>query len=185
MSRGFTGMGARKEIESNFGYAAEPDVALDFTRLNLQARQSFALPARFGLVLAAAGQYSGDRLPTSEQVSYGRWRYAMGYPQGEQRATRAWAPRSSSTGASPPAGAICRPCSPTSWPTTRALVQQRRPAAPQRPPYSSVSLGLRVTDDKYYLFDFNVARPVADLPTGDDRRGLQFSANYSLFYDAM
>ena len=42
------------------------------------------LPAQFGLVLSAAGQYSSNILPSSEQVSFGSWRYAMGYPQGEQ-----------------------------------------------------------------------------------------------------
>ena len=45
------------------------------------------------------------------------------------------------------------------------------------------ALGLRITDDKYYLFDFNVAKPVGSA-TVDNDRDLRFNANYSLYYDA-
>lgn len=48
---------------------------------------------------------------------------------------------------------------------------------------SSLALGLRFTDDKYYLFDFNVAKPVGSA-TVNNGRDVRFNANYSLFYDA-
>ncbi|MNJ81129.1 hypothetical protein D3C77_797860 [compost metagenome] len=48
---------------------------------------------------------------------------------------------------------------------------------------SSVALGLRFTDDKYYLFDFNVAKPIGSASVNNDR-DVRFNANYSLFYDA-
>ena len=83
VSKGMTGLGAQKAIDSNYGYSATPDVDLDFTRFNLNAKQSFTLPAQFGLVLAGAGQFSDNVLPSSEQMSFGSWRFGMGYPQGE------------------------------------------------------------------------------------------------------
>lgn len=83
VSKGFDSMGARAKVTSNYGYEATPPTDLDFTRWNLSVRQAFTLPAQFGLVLSGAGQYSSDILPTSEQVSFGSWRYGMGYPQGE------------------------------------------------------------------------------------------------------
>jgi hemolysin activation/secretion protein len=49
---------------------------------------------------------------------------------------------------------------------------------------SSVALGLRFTDDKYYLFDFNVAKPIGSPEAENDSRNWRFNANYSLFYDA-
>jgi len=185
VSHGFDAAGAQKSIDTNYGYSAEPDVALDFTRYNLTARQSFALPAGLGVVFAAAGQYSSNRLPTSEQVSYGSWRYAMGYPQGEQSGDKG-------VGASVE---LNRRFS-LGWRYLSA-VQPYVLADYARTWYnddalqrlnarhlSSAAVGIRVTDDKYYLFDFNVARPVGSRPYSDDR-GVRFNANYSLFYDAL
>ena len=97
---------ARKEISTNYGFSSVPVLDLDFKRFNLNAKQTFVLPAQFGLVLSAAGQYSSNILPSSEQVSFGSWRYAMGYPQGNRAATRAWAHRWKSIGVSIPAGDI-------------------------------------------------------------------------------
>jgi len=185
VSKGFDAAGAQKSIESNYGYSATPDIDLDFTRFNLSARQSFTLPAGLGLVLAASGQYSADRLPSSEQVSYGSWRYAMGYPQGDQSGDKG-------LGASMELNRRVA----TGWRYVAAvqpyaLVDYARtwyndPAlqALNRRHLSSVALGLRFTDDKYYLFDFNMAQPVGSRPYDADR-GLRFNANYSVFYDAL
>ena len=84
VAKGFDAAGAKKEISTNYGFSSVPVLDLDFKRFNLNAKQTFVLPAQFGLVLSAAGQYSSNILPSSEQVSFGSWRYAMGYPQGEQ-----------------------------------------------------------------------------------------------------
>src|SRR3546814_14344822 len=81
MSQGFNAAGADKKVDTNYGYTGVPDVSLNFTRYNLDLKQTFTLPAQFGLVLRGAGQYTDDILPSSEQVSYGSWRYGMGYPQ--------------------------------------------------------------------------------------------------------
>jgi hemolysin activation/secretion protein len=84
IAKGADMLGAKKSIDSNYGYSAKPEDDLDFLRTNLSVRQAFKLPAQFGLVLSGAGQYSDNVLPSSEQVSFGTWRYALGYPQGEQ-----------------------------------------------------------------------------------------------------
>ena len=139
-----------------------PVLDLDFKRFNLNAKQTFVLPAQFGLVLSAAGQYSSNILPSSEQVSFGSWRYAMGYPQGEQSGDKG-------VGASLEINrrfntgwrylSNVQPYALVDYARTwynNASLQQLN----QRH-LSSVALGLRFTDDKYYLFDFNVAKPVA------------------------
>ncbi len=41
-----------------------PILDLDFTRYNLNAKQTFALPAQFGLTLSGAAQYSSNILPS-------------------------------------------------------------------------------------------------------------------------
>ncbi len=186
VSHGMTGLGASKDITSNYGYSAAPDVDLDFTRYNLTAKQSFALPAQFGAVFGLLGQYSPNKLPSSEQVSYGRWRYAMGYPQGDQSGDKG-------IGVS----AELNRRFPTGWqyvPTVQPYVMVDYARTWYNDPnlqsvnerhLASASVGVRLTDDKYYLFDLNVARPIGDLPANSSSRRLQFNANYSIFYDAL
>lgn len=184
VAKGFDAAGAKKDISTNYGYSATPILDLDFTRYNLNAKQTFALPGQFGLVFSGAGQYSSNILPSSEQISYGSWRYAMGYPQGEQSGDKgigvsAEINRRFGTGwqylSSVQPYAMVDYA--RTWYNNKSLqeLNQRH--------LSSVALGLRITDDKYYLFDFNVAKPVGSA-TVDNDRDLRFNANYSLYYDA-
>ncbi len=185
VSKGFDTAGARKRIDSNYGYAATPELDLDFTRVNLNARLAHTLPAGLGLVLSAAGQYSSNVLPSSEQISFGNTRFAMGYPQGEQSGDKGVGLSAEINRRIPLGWAYLSSVQPyalvdyaRTWYNNDALQE-----ANQRH-LSSVAMGLRLTDDKRYLFDFNVAKPVGARPAGDDRRDWRFNANYSLFYDA-
>ncbi len=184
VARGITGAGAKKEINTNYGYSAVPILDLDFTRYNLNAKQTFALPAQFGLTLSGAAQYSSNILPSSEQVSYGSWRYAMGYPQGEQsddKGVGVSAEVNRRFGIGWQYLSNVQPYAlidyARTWYNNSSLQQlnQRH--------LSSVALGLRFTDDKYYLFDFNVAKPNGSA-TINNGRDVRFNANYSLYYDA-
>lgn len=185
VSKGFDSMGARAKVTSNYGYEATPPTDLDFTRWNLSLRQAFALPAQFGLVLSGAGQYSSDILPTSEQVSFGSWRYGMGYPQGEISGDKGLGLSAEINRRFNIGYQYLRALQPyvmvdyaRSWYNNPAL----KPVNPKH--LSSVALGFRITDDKYYLFDFNIAKPVGAATVNDRDRDLRFNANYSLFYDA-
>lgn len=184
VSKGFDAAGAKKDISTNYGYSATPILDLDFTRYNLSAKQIFALPGQFGLTLSGAGQYSSNILPSSEQVSYGSWRYAMGYPQGDQSGDKgigvsAEINRRFATGWEYVAGV--QPYVLVDY--ARTWYNNKGLQALNNRHLSSVALGLRFTDDKYYLFDFNVAKPVGSA-TVNDGRDVRFNANYSLFYDA-
>lgn len=184
VSQGFSAAGASKTVKSNYGYSGVPDVSLNFTRYNIDVRQTFTLPAQLGLVLSAAGQYTDDVLPSSEQVSYGSWRFAMGYPQGEKSGDKGIglsAELNRRFGIGWKYLNSVQPYAAIDYARTRynnRALQENNPGH-----LSSVSLGMRFTDDKHYLFDVNVARPVGTR-TGDDSRSLRFNANYSLFYDA-
>lgn len=185
VSKGFDSMGARAKVTSNYGYEATPPTDLDFTRWNLSVRQAFTLPAQFGLVLSGAGQYSSDILPTSEQVSFGSWRYGMGYPQGEISGDKGLGLSAEINRRFNIGYQYLRALQPyvmvdyaRSWYNNPAL----KPVNPKH--LSSVALGFRITDDKYYLFDFNIAKPVGAATVNDRDRDVRFNANYSLFYDA-
>ena len=184
VAKGFTAAGAKKEISTNYGYTAEPILDLDFTRYNLNAKQTFALPAQFGLTLSGAAQYSSNILPSSEQVSYGSWRFAMGYPQGEQSGDKG-------VGVSAEVNrrfgigweylSNVQPYALIDF--ARTYYNNKGLQQLNQRHLSSVALGLRFTDDKYYLFDFNVAKPIGSATVNNDR-DVRFNANYSLYYDA-
>ncbi|MCF7769375.1 ShlB/FhaC/HecB family hemolysin secretion/activation protein [Achromobacter pulmonis] len=184
VAKGFDAAGAKKEINTNYGYSAVPVLDLDFTRYNLNAKQTFALPAQFGLTLSGAAQYSSNILPSSEQVSFGSWRYAMGYPQGEQSGDKGVGVSAEVNRRFGIGWQYLTNVQPyalidyaRTWYNNSSLQQlnQRH--------LSSVALGLRFTDDKYYLFDFNVAKPIGSA-TVNNNRDVRFNANYSLYYDA-
>ncbi|AVJ28946.1 ShlB-type family protein [Achromobacter spanius] len=185
VAKGFDAVGAKKDISTNYGYSATPRLDLDFTRYNLNARQTFALPHQFGLVFSGAGQYSSNILPSSEQISFGSWRFAMGYPQGEQSGDKGvgvsaeinrrfgvgWTYLSS-----------VQPYALVDY--ARTWYNNKDLQTLNNRHLSSVALGVRITDDKHYLFDFNVAKPVGSATVNNDR-DLRFNANYSLFWDAL
>lgn len=184
VSKGFDAAGAKKDISTNYGYSATPILDLDFTRYNLSAKQTFALPAQFGLTFSGAGQYSSNILPSSEQVSFGGWRYAMGYPQGDQSGDKGVGVSAEINRRFGTGWEYLTNIQPyflvdyaRTWYNNKSLqsVNHRH--------LSSLALGMRFTDDKYYLFDFNVAKPVGSA-TVNDGRDVRFNANYSLFYDA-
>ena len=185
VSRGFDVAGADKKLVSNFGFDGTPDYDLEFTRFNLEGRQTVQLPAQFGVTLAAAGQYSDDILPNTEQISFGSWRFAMGYPQGEQSGDKGF-------GASIELNrrfnighrflAAVQPYVLADYARTWYNADNLRQFNERE--LSSAALGLRVTDDRYYLFDFNAAKPMGERTLNGNDRDWRFNANYSVFYDA-
>lgn len=185
VSRGFDGAGARQTITSNFGFTGSPNVDLDFTRWNLEARQSVMLPAQFGITLSGAAQYSSDVLPNTEQISFGSWRYAMGYPQGEQSGDKGFGVslelnRRFAIGAT--YLSVVQPYIMADYARTWYNAQSLRAFNDRQ--LVSAGLGFRVTDDRYYLFDFNVAKPMGERTVNGNDRDWRFNANYSVFYDA-
>lgn len=185
VSRGLDALGARKNVETSVGAGQPPELELEFTRFNLNARQTVQLPAQFGLVFSGTAQYSNDVLPSSEQVSFGSYRYGLGYAQGARSGDKgvglsAEVNRRFNTGFAyvsslQPYASVDYA---RSWYNSNSLSSFRNRHL------SSVALGLRVTDDKYYLFDVNVARPIAARATNDQSRDFRINANYSFFYGA-
>ncbi|XOT95004.1 ShlB/FhaC/HecB family hemolysin secretion/activation protein, partial [Alcaligenes pakistanensis] len=47
----------------------------------------------------------------------------------------------------------------------------------------SAAIGVRLSNNKHYLFDINVAKPLGDLPVNSDKRKLRLNTNFLFFYD--
>jgi hemolysin activation/secretion protein len=184
VNKGVDGMGASKSVTSNYATFDEPNYDLDFTRVMLDAKQTFKLPKGFGVTLSATGQYSPDILPNMEQVSFGAWRYGLGYEQGELAGDKGYGVslelnRRIATGwkylaAIQPYVMVDH---------ARAWYNDSGLKSYNDRKLASAALGVRVTDDRNYVFDFNVAKPIGVMPLNEDDRSLRFNANYSLLYN--
>ncbi|AZG08160.1 ShlB/FhaC/HecB family hemolysin secretion/activation protein [Pigmentiphaga sp. H8] len=173
--KGVDGLGAEQSANSSYD--------LGFARYTLMANQNFALPHQFGLALAALGQYSSDSLPTSEQVTFGGQRFGRGYPAGELGGDKGYGAsielnRRFSVGL-PYLQSI----------TPYVLADYARVSLNNKnftlatDTLTSLALGLRVTDQRRYAFDLNLAKPVGDKPVNSNGRPLRVNANYSLRFD--
>jgi hemolysin activation/secretion protein len=184
--KGIDGMGAGQNMTSNYGVSGSPGYDLDFTRYNLSGEQAFVLPYKFGIKFSADGQYSDDVLPSSEQVSYGGWRYGLGYPQGELGGDKGYG-LSVELNRSIPTGwkyvQTVQPYVVADW--ARSWYNAPYLGSAENHKLSSVGVGVRATDNRFYLFDVNVAKPTGDEPINSDDRDWRVNANLSVFYNGM
>lgn len=182
--KGLDAMGARKSLNTYLQRDLESDLDLDFTRWTASIKQNVALPAQFGLSLSASGQYSSNVLPNSEQVSFGAWRHGYGYPQGELAGDKGIGAtielNRRFTNSSTWLNSI-QPYIAYDW--ARAWYNLDRLNSYNNRKLRSAALGVRLSNNKHYLFDINVAKPLGDLPVNSDKRKLRLNTNFLFFYD--
>lgn len=156
---------------------------LDFTRYTLGLTQSLTLPWQFGATFAALGQYSGDSLPTSEQVTFGGQRFGRGYPAGELGGDKGWGAslefnRRFATGFTYLQSV--QPYIVADY--AQARLNDRRFIL-ANDELASIGLGVRISDQRRYAFDVNVAKPIGDKPVNSSGRPLRVNANYSFQFE--
>ncbi len=182
--KGIDGMGASKSLTSNYAAFADPVYDLDFTRFTADVKQTFKLPAGFGTTLSATGQYSSNVLPNMEQVSFGAWRYGLGYEQGELAGDKGYGMSVELNRRIPTGWRYLAAVQPyVMYDHARAWYNDSNLSSYNGRKLASAVLGLRITDDRNYVFDFNMAKPVGDKPLNESDRDWRFNANYSLVYD--
>lgn len=178
INKGLDTLGAR---QNELGGITRYD--LDFTRLTLSATQTLALPYQFGIAVSGLGQYSANSLPTSEQATFGGQRYGRGYPAGELGGDKGF-------GASLEVNrrfAVGLPYVQSVQPYVIAdyakasLNDKRFTLATNE--LVSLALGLRISDQRRYAFDLNLAKPLGDKPLNSNGRPLRFNANYSFQFE--
>lgn len=170
--KGFDALGANRENNQN---------DLNFLRTRLLVSQANDLPFGFGIALSAAGQFSDQRLASSEQISFGGRFFGLGYPAGEVAGDKGW-------GASAELNRLF-----TVDFTYLKTLQPFLVADMARVVSNSVSLshrtlqslaiGLRFSDRRYYTMDVSVAQPVGDKPTNASHRSPRFNLLWSYQLD--
>ncbi|RZS81642.1 hemolysin activation/secretion protein [Pigmentiphaga kullae] len=173
--KGMDGLGAEQSANSSYD--------LGFTRYTLMANQNFTLPHQFGLSLAALGQYSADSLPTSEQVTFGGQRFGRGYPAGELGGDKGYGASIELNRRFGVGLPYLQSVTPYVLADYAHVKLNNKNFTLATDTLTSLALGLRVTDQRHYAFDLNLAKPVGDKPVNSSGRPLRLNANYSLRFD--
>lgn len=185
VSKGLDALGARKTLSTHLDPDGLSQIDLNFIRWTASLKQNVALPAGFGVSLSATGQYSSNKLPSGEQISFGAWRHGYGYPQGElagDKGLGATLEINRRFNLDSPWVQSVQPYIAYDW--ARAWYNQEQLQSYNSRRLRSAAFGLRITNNKHYYFDVNVARPLEDLPGRDDRK-LRFNSNFLIFYSGL
>lgn len=152
-------------------------VSTDFVRTGATFVQTNQWPFAIGTRLQATGQYSPDSLLTTEQISFGAQHFAAGYEPGEVSGDSGWGWSAELNRTFSPNYNYLKTVTPyVSYDMARVYLHSGMPQPNQ---LASVSLGLRVTDNKYYNLDLSVAKAVADAPIESPSRSPRFNAAFS------
>lgn len=170
--KGFDALGARRLNNLN---------DLDFVRTRLLVSQSNDLPFGFGSNLSAAGQYSANRLASGEQISFGGRFFGLGYPAGEVAGDKGWGAAAELNHLFVPDLAYLRTVQPYLWVDVARVYSNSASLSHRK--LSSVALGVRLSDRKYYTLDLSVAQPVGDKPTNASHRSPRLNMTYSYQFD--
>ncbi|KVD94311.1 sugar transporter [Burkholderia stagnalis] len=180
VAKGFDILGASKSQDITVGNATTSlpsPISLTFVRTGATYTQTNEWPFRIGTSISLTGQYSPDSLPTSEQISFGAQRYALGYQPGETSGDSGWGMSLEVNRAFSPGWTYLKTITPyVAYDMARVYLHA---GTPQPNRLSSVGIGVRLSDSRYYNLDLSVAKPVGDAPVESASRSPRINAAFS------
>ncbi|RQS15601.1 ShlB/FhaC/HecB family hemolysin secretion/activation protein [Burkholderia sp. Bp9002] len=180
VAKGFDILGASKSQDITVGNTTTSlpsPISLTFVRTGATYTQTNEWPFRIGTSVSLTGQYSPDSLPTSEQISFGAQRYALGYQPGETSGDSGWGMSLEVNRAFSPSWTYLKTITPyVAYDMARVYLHA---GTPQPKRLSSVGIGVRLSDSRYYNLDLSVAKPVGDAPVESASRSPRINAAFS------
>ncbi|WP_323118040.1 ShlB/FhaC/HecB family hemolysin secretion/activation protein [Burkholderia alba] len=178
VAKAFNILGASKSAETNVpNSVATNPASITFVRTGATYVQTNQWPFRIGSTLQVTGQYSPDSLPTTEQISFGAQRFALGYQPGETSGDSGWGMSLELNRAFSPGYTYLKTITPyVSFDMARVYLHTGT-TSPSR--LSSVGLGFRVSDSRFYNIDLSVAKPIGDAPVESASRSPRVNASFS------
>lgn len=180
VAKGFDILGASKSQDITVGNTTTSlpsPISLTFVRTGATYTQTNEWPFRIGTSVSLTGQYSPDSLPTSEQISFGAQRYALGYQPGETSGDSGWGMSLEVNRAFSPGWTYLKTITPyVAYDMARVYLHA---GTPQPNRLSSVGIGVRLSDSRYYNLDLSVAKPVGDAPVESASRSPRINAAFS------
>lgn len=180
VAKAFNILGASKsqDITSGTTTTSIPSpTSLTFVRTGATFTQTNEWPFGIGTSVGLTGQYSPDSLPTSEQISFGAQRYALGYQPGETSGDSGWGMSLEVNRGFTPGYTYLKAITPyIAYDMARVYLHSGTPAPSK---LSSVGIGVRLTDGRYYNLDLSVAKAVGDAPIESASRSPRVNAAFS------
>ncbi|MDE1184633.1 POTRA domain-containing protein [Paraburkholderia sp.] len=178
VAKAFDILGASKAGDSNIpGVIQTNPASITFVRTGGSFSQTNEWPLKIGTAVSLTGQYSPSSLPTSEQISFGAQRFALGYQPGEASGDSGWGASVEVNRAFALGFTYLRTITPyVSFDMARVYLHSGTPAPSK---LSSVAFGFRISDSKYYSLDLSVAKPVGDAPVESASRSPRINATFS------
>lgn len=179
VTKGLSVLGAGAHGESNIpGLVVTNPVDTTFWRVGGSVSQANQWPWwKLGTVVAATAQYSPQRLASSEQITFGGQRFALGYEPGEAAGDYGYAASFELNRPFTLPWAYLKTLTPyASYALAEVFLNAGTPV-PHR--LESVALGARVSDGKHYNVDLNLAKPVGDRPSENTARSLRVNLAFS------
>jgi hemolysin activation/secretion protein len=180
VAKAFDILGASQAGDSNIpGTTIVNPASITFVRVKASASQTNEWPLGIGTAVATTGQYSANSLPTSEQISFGAQRFAQGYQPGETSGDSGWSASVEVNRAIPLGMKYLRTLTPyVSFAFDMARVYMHA-GTPQPNQLSSLALGFRISDTKYYSLDISIAKALGDAPVENLSRSPRINATFS------
>jgi hemolysin activation/secretion protein len=165
--QGINGLGARTDA----------DYDLDFLRLRLSGVQSDSFFGNWQGVASAALYWTGDSLPDSERAVFGGQNFGRGYPSDQASGDKGWGAAYELNYSFKRDGTWLRVLQPYTVVDASRTWFNKLPIKDSD--LSSVALGLRFGDAKYYNISLEAAKPVADKALDSFNRAVRYTLSFS------
>lgn len=163
------------------GIPANP-AKFDFTRINADYDFRWRFANKFGAAFGIGGQFAADILPTSERVSFGGSRFGRAYLPGEAAGDQGW-------GASVELNRMFA-LGNSKWVKTLEpyLLYEDAKTSFHSDAYTgqrlkSGTLGLRLSDQRYYALDLSVSKPFGDKSSYNPDQKLRYTLSLTYQLD--
>ncbi len=178
VAKAFDILGASKSADTNVpGAVATNPASITFVRTGATYVQTNQWPLKIGTTFQLTGQYSPDSLPTTEQITFGAQRFALGYQPGETSGDSGWGMSIELNRAFAPGYTYLKTITPYVAFDMARVYLHAGTTSPNR--LSSVGIGVRVSDSRFYNIDLSIAKPVGDAPVESAARNPRVNASFS------
>lgn len=173
--------GIFKGVNTAGASVSNSNVDLDFVRLRSQFSYALQLPADFGIKLSGIGQYSSNILATSEQIGFGASMFGLAYPAGEIAGDKGWGLALELNHAFTLDTTYMKRVQPYVMADSSRAYSNAGPLTHDQ--LASLGLGVRLSDQRYYVLDLAVAQPVGNVPFNASSRSPRVNLTYSYQFD--
>ncbi|AYQ29229.1 MULTISPECIES: ShlB/FhaC/HecB family hemolysin secretion/activation protein [unclassified Polaromonas] len=175
LTHGLTSLGAGSSIRANVpGPLPTNPARLDFTRLLVEGSQRNRWGKNWGTAVTALAQYTPHSLPSTERVSFGSSKFARAYAAGEVSGDSGWGIGLEVNRSFALDTPYLRQVSPYVLLEGARVTTKTGTFSPSK--LWSASLGVRISDNKYYSLDVAASKPLGDASPSNPDRKIRLSA---------